>query len=326
MGTNWIKAPLFTVALVALFVWAGEVVTRASGAGVAVPLGEGVSVETGEQVFWGPGKCHTCHSIGTRGSSIRCPNLGPARGEEAIGLRAVDRARERGAELGQEMSPTEYLVESITDPSAHVVEGYKDEMPKVYEPPISLTGDQITSVILYLQSQGGTPDPKEIVLPPEVRLASRAGAGATPWEPYLEGDSARGRELFFDVEGPAPCAKCHRVGEAGGDVGPELTSVAGTRTAQFILESILEPSKEIASGYEPVLIQTRTGRILDGIVRRETADSVWLVTAEGEEIPLALSDVERRRDQELSVMPGDFAQTLSVKDLHDLLAFLMTLQ
>ena len=145
-------------------------------------------------------------------------------------------------------------------------------------------------------------------------------------EPYQDGDSLRGRELFFDVAGPAPCAKCHRVGDEGGDIGPELTFVAGTRTAKFIVESILQPSAEIASGYESVLIQTTSGLILDGVVRRESADSLWLVTADGEEFALAASAVERRRAQELSLMPGDFDEVLAVSELHDLLAYLRTLR
>lgn len=325
MGT-WIKAPLFTVALVGLFVWAGEVVTRASGGAKAAVLGEGVSVEIGEQVFWGPGKCQTCHSLGTRGSRVRCPNLGESAEGPAIGIRAVERAAERAAELGRDMSATEYLIESIAEPSAHVVEGFKDEMPKVFEPPISLTPDQVSSVILYLQAQGGTPDPGAIVLPPEIREASRRGSAAEPWEPYLDGDSIRGRELFFDAEGPAPCAKCHLVGEQGGDVGPELTSIAGTRTAPFIVEAILEPSAEIASGYESILIETTAGKIIDGVLRGEDADSVWLATSDGEIITIRTSNIARRRLQDVSLMPDNFSEILSVAQLHDLLAFLRTLE
>ncbi|MFQ5889371.1 MAG: hypothetical protein ACE5JR_04885 [Gemmatimonadota bacterium] len=326
MPSFWIKGPVFTVALIGLFVLAGEVVTRASGGASVAAIGEGVSVENGEQIFWGPGKCHTCHSIGTRGSSVRCPNLGESADGPVIAMRAVERARERGAELGEELSATEYLVESIASPSAHVVEGYKDEMPKVYEPPISLGPDEISSVILYLQSLGGVPDPGAIELPEEIRLARQRRTLEQPWEPYLEGDSLRGREIFFDVGGPAPCAKCHRVGEEGGDVGPELTSVAGTRTRQFIVESILEPSREIASGYESELIQLTDGRLVDGLVRRESGDSLWLATSEGEEFAIALTDIARRRTQELSLMPDNFADVLTVSELHDVLAFLFTLQ
>ena len=326
MRGNWIKAPLFTVFLVVLFGWAGEVVTRASGGSGSAVLGEGVSVAKGEQIFWDVGKCHTCHSVGMEGSSVRCPNLGQSSVGAEMALRAIERARDRSAVVGREMSATEYLIESIANPSAYVVEGFKDEMPKVFEPPISLGPEEVSSVILYLQSLGGAPDPSAIVLPPEIREAARRGSAEAPWEPYLDGDSIRGQEIFFDTSGPAACTKCHMVQDQGGDVGPELTSVAGTRMAQFIVESILQPSNEIASGYESILVQMNDGRILDGVLRRETTDSLWLGTSQGDVVALALSNVARRREQEVSLMPANFAEILTVDQLHDLLAYLRTLR
>jgi quinoprotein glucose dehydrogenase len=109
-------------------------------------------------------------------------------------------------------------------------------------------------------------------------------------------------------------------------VGPDLTAVAGTRTAQFIVEAVLEPNAEIAGGYESILIQTTDGRILDGVVRRETQDSLWLADEEGIESVLATAAIARRRVQETSLMPGDFALLLTVAELHDLLAYLETLR
>ena len=136
MKNPWLRVALFVVALVALFVWAGEVVSRASGSTRRAAPGEGISLENGELIFWGPGKCHTCHAVGTRGRSVRGPNMGMSADGEAMMVRAAQRARERSAELGREMSPTEYLVESLVDPSVHLVSGFKDEMPMVSQPPL----------------------------------------------------------------------------------------------------------------------------------------------------------------------------------------------
>ena len=316
----------FTVVLIGLFIWAGNGITRVSGEGSPLALGEGLSAENGELIFWGPGKCSTCHSIGSRGSSVRGPNLGQSDVGPIIAVRAEERGRAREGDLGRILTATEYLIESVIRPSAFVVDGFKDEMPTVYEPPISLGPDQLGSVILYLQTLGGAPDPASIVLPAEVRQAAGRVADVEAWAPYLDGDSVVGREIFFDLEGPTPCAKCHTVGDVGGDIGPDLSAIAGTRTAQFIVESILEPSAVIAGGYESVLIQTTDGRILDGVIRRETADSLWLVTADEVEYALAIEGIARRRVQELSLMPGDFAGMISVTQFHDLLSYLRTLQ
>jgi putative heme-binding domain-containing protein len=89
---------------------------------------------------------------------------------------------------------------------------------------------------------------------------------------------------------------------------------------------VLQPSVEIASGYESILIQTAAGQILDGVVQRETSDSLWLASAEGEVMVLAVTDIARRRIQEVSLMPGNLAEVLTVTQLHDLLAYLLTLQ
>ena len=65
---------------------------------------------------------------------------------------------------------------------------------------------------------------------------------------------------------------------------------------------------------------------MDGVIRRETEDSLWLATADGVEFALSAGSIARRRTQELSLMPGDFAEFLTVTKLHDLLAYLRTRQ
>jgi putative heme-binding domain-containing protein len=326
MGNPWFRVALFVAALVGMFVWAGEVVSRASGDTRRPAPGEGVSVGNGDLIFWGPGKCHTCHAVGDRGQSVRGPDLGASEDGEALMVRAAARARERSAALGTDVSATDYLVESLVEPGAYVVEGFKDEMPVVTQPPIFLDADQLTSVLLYLQTLGGQPDPAAIDIPAAALADRRAAGEAVPWEPALPGDSARGRGLFFDPEGPANCAGCHRVGDRGADIGPELTHVAGTRTLRAIVESIVRPSAAIPAGYETELVQTTDGRILDGLVQRETADSLWIVSALGEVEGLAQAEVARRRTQETSLMPEDLADRLSATGLYDLVAYLRTLE
>jgi putative heme-binding domain-containing protein len=321
-----LKSALFAIGWILAFVWIGARITQVNGEGVAGTLGVGVSVEVGEQVFWGVGKCSTCHAIGTQGRSVRGPNLGQSAIGPELVLRASERAAERSAATGREFTAMDYLIESIAEPSAYVVDGFKNEMPQVWEPPIGLIADQIASVLLYLQTLGGTPDPSLVVLPPEIRDATGVTEDLTAWAPYLGGDSIAGRELFYNADGNALCYKCHTVREEGGTTGPELTNVAGTRTAQFIVDAILQPSVEIAGGYESVLIQTTDGRILNGVIGRETADSLWLADAEGIESALAVADIARRRVEETSLMPGDFAEAMTLTQFHDLLAYLQTLR
>lgn len=325
MRSAWLRVALFTLGLVGMFVWAGEVLSRASGGTSGSAPIEGVSVANGETIFWGAGKCHTCHAVGPRGRSVRGPDLGGSGDAEPLMVRAAARARERSSATGRATTPTDYLVESLVDPGAYVVAGFKDEMPVVVDPPIQLDEAELRSVVLYLQTLGGQADPSAIHVSPSL-FARRGGGDAEPWEPPVAGDSARGRALFFDPDGPGRCSGCHRVGDRGADIGPELTHVAGTRTLRAIVTSIVRPSATIPAGYETELVQTADGRILDGLVQRETADSLWLVTALGEVHGLARSEVARRRTQETSLMPEDMAERLTVSQLYDLVAYLGTLE
>jgi mono/diheme cytochrome c family protein len=99
-------------------------------------------VKVGREIMEGKGMCLTCHTIGKTGA-LRFPDLA------GIGARAGTR------EPGK--SDVDYLVESLYEPTAYVVEGFPPAMPPVNMPPIGLTDQEILSVIATLQSLGGKP-------------------------------------------------------------------------------------------------------------------------------------------------------------------------
>lgn len=330
MRRPFLGAAVFTVGAVLAFVWIGEGITRLSGEGerrpsVAITAGN-ITPEAGEAVFWGKGKCYTCHAVGSRGNSIRGPNQGESGPlGMPIGARAVERARERAKATGKPYTATDYLVESLLDPGAYVVQGYKNEMPNPMRPPISLGPEEVKAAIAYLQSLGGTVDVAAITLPASL-AAQIAQAPANEVRPYLPGNPTKGEELFFSPESNAGCAKCHAVNGKGGTVGPELTHVAGTRELRFIIESILEPSKEIASGYEPILVVTKEGRYLTGLIKKEDANTIEIVDSQAQVHKVSKGQIKQKAPQKTSLMPENFREILTVEEFHDLLAFLQTLK
>ncbi len=315
------RTVVFVLVMLGAFVYVGAVVTAISGGGTAVAA-EGVNPEAGEAIYWGKGKCSTCHSLGDRGSAIRGPNhanvCGKARDE-----RVAERQAAGAADI---QTATDYLVESIADPQAYIVEGFSGAMPRVYLPPVSLTPDEIRAVILYMQAQGCEPDAAAIDLPAEILNAARADVSAGgPFTLVVSGDPEAGRALFFDEEGPAACVKCHTVAGEGEDVGPELTDVAGTQTLEYIFESIMNPSAEIAAGdFEPIQVQLSDGTILSGIITGEDDATVTIKDKEGVETVVNKSDIsrERRYPDVPSIMPDNFGELLTVKQVADLIAFL----
>ncbi|MBI5628324.1 MAG: hypothetical protein HY953_05350, partial [Candidatus Rokubacteria bacterium] len=134
MRRPFLGVVVFTVAVVLAIVAVGELITRISGEGgrraAAVITAGNITPEAGESVFWGKGKCSTCHAVGSRGNSIRGPNQGaPGPLGIPIGARAEERARERAKATGKPYPATDYLVESLLEPGADGVRGFMNEMP-----------------------------------------------------------------------------------------------------------------------------------------------------------------------------------------------------
>ncbi len=330
------RSVVFVLCVLGVYIYIAEVITEISGQAHRGAAAAGVGPEQGRELFFGKGKCSTCHSLGTEGSAIRCPNLGVKEGsgppfDMPIIQRAELRAKERTAKTGKPYTATDYIVESHFDPGAYVVEGFKNEMPVIWKPPISLNADEEMSVDAFLQSVGGEVDLAAISNSP-IFAELKKGLKTLESEPvgggfalYLQGDPAEGEKIFFDPESPTPCAKCHTVKGQGGKVGPELTNVAGSRTPQYIVESVLEPSKEIASGFEPFLVETKAGDFITGVKKGETAEAFEILDDQGELRTISKSEIQEIVPQKISIMPGNFREILTMEQFHNLVAFLLTL-
>jgi putative heme-binding domain-containing protein len=141
----------------------------------------------------------------------------------------------------------------------------------------------------------------------------------------VKGDPKRGYEIFSDPEGIANCAKCHLVNDFGGVVGPELSFVGTSRTREFLLESILDPSAVISSGYKTMMILTKGRKFITGIKTNEDETGFYLINKEGKEVYIPKSKIKKSKSQKISTMPGNFKDLLKVKDVADILAYLSEL-
>jgi putative heme-binding domain-containing protein len=143
--------------------------------------------------------------------------------------------------------------------------------------------------------------------------------------PY-EGDVEEGKKLFWDTTSKAGCAKCHSVGGKGGNVGPGLTSVAATRPLLYILESVLQPSAVIVKGYQSILVLLESGERISGVLKKDTSNELAIGMPSGEIRVIKKSEVKKWKMLNKSIMPSNFAELLSIKDFHDLIAYVMTLK
>jgi putative heme-binding domain-containing protein len=138
------------------------------------------------------------------------------------------------------------------------------------------------------------------------------------------GDAARGRKLFADLKGLA-CLKCHKVAGEGGEIGPELTTIGTQFGRKDLAESVLWPSRRVREGYLQVIIQTKDGDVLSGVVRSETGDEIVLQDAEGGRHAIRRKNVEKQRWSDLSLMPEGLSSGLSLQDFADLVTYLESL-
>ena len=305
---------MFTMAVLGFFVYVCTYVTNLSGGGGGGGA-TGVSPEAGEKIFWGEGQCHTCHSIGTSGSATRGPD------QEGLASRAEERAKETG--LG---SGLEYIVESIVNPSSHVVEGYDDIMPKVYDPPIMLGREKILAVLSYLQTLGGEPDIDAVTKLKE-KIPEASKTKVVPWVPPIEVDPKEGELIFFDDTRDVTCSKCHVINGKGAKVGPDLTGIGAVQTPQYLIESVLKPSSVIVKGFETMYLMTNDGMAYNGLlVSQDEEEVVLMVDEDGvmEEYVFYPDEIAQMQKQNVSIMPGNLSEMLTTKEFYGIISFLLS--
>ena len=138
------------------------------------------------------------------------------------------------------------------------------------------------------------------------------------------GDPGRGALLFYRAE--LGCVQCHSAGEGPKLLGPDLAVIGSRSTFKHIVESILEPSKEVREGYQVRKILQTNGTMITALVRRETARELTVLVP-GEKRPrtLAITDIDEQFSA-ASLMPaGLINQLATLNEFYDLVSFLVEL-
>ncbi|MDB6129792.1 MAG: hypothetical protein JWM04_899 [Verrucomicrobiales bacterium] len=142
-----------------------------------------------------------------------------------------------------------------------------------------------------------------------------------PYRMLLEGgNAAEGKKIFFE-KAEASCVRCHKLGEEGADVGPQMLGIGTRATREYILESIIFPNAKIAPGFESVIVVLKSGISYAGILKGETDKELTILSPEDGLLKLAKSDITKR-DRGLSAMVEGFVDILPKRDIRDLVEFL----
>ena len=172
-----------------------------------------------------------------------------------------------------------------------------DGIPGTDMPGLFYSPDRIWQVIAYIRS-----------------LA--AGGSALP-----VGDAARGDALFRSKG----CFQCHRISGEGGRLGPDLTLIGQSRSADYLRRAVTDPNADVAQRYWVVTCTDNSGARYQGFMMNEDTYTVEFIDMQGGLHTMMKSDLKDYRVEKVSKMPS-FQNALSVSELDDLVAYLCSLR
>lgn len=132
----------------------------------------------------------------------------------------------------------------------------------------------------------------------------------------LEADAQQGREIF-----QKNCATCHRIGEIGIQVGPDIAD-SRVRTPDALLTDILDPNRAIDGRYVAYTVVLNDGTVQTGLIESETSSAVTLAQPEGKQLTILRDEIEEMHSDGNSLMPVGIERTISPEEMSDLIAFI----
>jgi putative heme-binding domain-containing protein len=135
-------------------------------------------------------------------------------------------------------------------------------------------------------------------------------------------DAGRGRELYRREN--LRCITCHRIDREGGRVGPNLTAIGSAAQPDYLLESLLDPAKNVKEGYGSLVVVTTDGQVTSGIPVSRSDTELVLRTALDKEVRLQLADIDEEAPG-TSLMPAGLVDGLSKEEIADLVRYLSAL-
>lgn len=186
-----------------------------------------------------------------------------------------------------------------------------------------LFDDPMTAELKHLVSQSSDLQLHDLFdhFIPAGERVERLGEAVDP-EAILEiqGNAERGKKLI--LESPTiQCKNCHQYQGVGKSIGPDLDKLS-SKTPKQILQSILNPSKEIAPKYLTHIVETIDGDSFSGILVTKNAQSVELMQVDGKKVAIPRADVEVLTPQNKSIMPELLIQGMTAQQVADIVEFL----
>jgi putative heme-binding domain-containing protein len=135
---------------------------------------------------------------------------------------------------------------------------------------------------------------------------------------FKTGDSARGKTLYQSLD----CAKCHRIGEVGSRLGPDLTNIGNLRRSAILERKLLDPTKDIRPENRFVTVVTNSGRTISGRLMNQDTFTVLLMDPSETLRSFDRADLKQVTIEDtITIMPS-YQDKLNNQDLSDLVTYL----
>jgi putative heme-binding domain-containing protein len=131
-------------------------------------------------------------------------------------------------------------------------------------------------------------------------------------------DAAAGAKVFEQR-----CAICHRIGDKGAKVGPQLDGI-GVRGLDRLLEDVLDPNRNVDQAFRATTLNLTNGQSIFGLLLREEGAVLVMADNQGKEVRVPKKSVEERATSQLSPMPANFAEQIPEADFYNLMAYLLS--
>lgn len=171
----------------------------------------------------------------------------------------------------------------------------KKGIPGTLMPPAGLSDDHVWRIVAYIRS-----------------------LRATASDEFVEGNAGSGQTIFRNKAG---CAGCHMIRGRGGLLGPDLSKIGAERNLHDLRQALTSPRPQIPRGYQPARITTKSGEVIEGLIKNEDGFSLQVMDRLYRIHLLPRAEVEVEYSKE-SLMPNRYEKILSAEEMQDLLAFL----
>jgi putative heme-binding domain-containing protein len=141
-------------------------------------------------------------------------------------------------------------------------------------------------------------------------------------EVIAKGDPANGERVFRRLE--SSCYLCHSIDGAGGWLAPDLSSIGGSSQVDYLINSVLDPGKDIKDGFDGIAVVTKSGDVVTGIKIGQDLNNLILRDNAHQEIRIPLSDIKSQKSIG-SLMPNGLTDTMTHQEFVDLVKFLSQL-